>query len=413
MKRLISLGIIILFILIAGCEKQPPTAVDSTNPTVQNQDTKNLKFDAAKMQKLMEAKLAKLKEMVKQQPESYHPKSLAKTTSGPINVPGDYSTIQEAVDAAADGAVINVTGSYTEDVVISGSNNITINGGGQATLTSNHVGFNIINYGYGLINHRGYGITGDVKGLTIKGFKIIGGIVINSSQYVTIKDNDISGPADCDGIDVFYGDANTISSNVVHNNSGNTGTADGIVLYHTNHNTVVDNQCYSNHDAGACGINEYYGVANEIKNNVVQDNTWGIQLYRSSYDNIADCKASSNTLAGIYLWFSNNNSVKSCETFQNDYGIILQNSAFIQINDANSHNNNDSGIDLYGSNSNTITGSKADNNLIEGGMYFDSHTNNNTIKDCEASGNGSCDVHDFGYNNIFTNCHFGSFNCTP
>jgi len=399
-------------ILAIGCEKQPaPTAIDNTNPAVQNQDTQNLKFDAAKMQKLMEAKLAKLKEMVKPQPESNHPKSLAKTTSGPINVPGDYSTIQEAVDAAADGAVINVTGSYTEDVVISGSNNITINGGGEATITSNHVAFYISNYGYGLINHRGYGITGDVKGLTIKGFKIIGGIVIYSSQYVTIKDNDISGPADCDGIDVASGGTNTISGNVVHNNSGNGFTADGIVLQYTNNNTVVGNQCYSNHDPGACGINEYYGIANEIKNNVVQDNTLGIQLFHSRYDNIADCKASSNSLSGIFLWFSNNNSVKSCETFQNDYGIIIQTSSSNQINDANSHNNNDSGIDLYGSGLNTITGSKADNNLNEGGMYFDLYTSNNTIKDCEASGNGSCDVHDFGYNNIFTNCQFGSFNC--
>jgi parallel beta-helix repeat protein len=398
MKRLISLGIIILFILIAGCEKQPPTAVDNTNPTVQNQDTQNLKFDAAKMQKQMEAKLAKLKEMVRQQPESNHPKSLAKTTRGPINVPGDYSTIQEAVDAAADGAVINVTGNYTEDVDISGRNNITINGGGQATITS--------------ALYFAFWIQVNSSGVTIKGFNVIGAILIRDSQGISITDNDISGPND--GIDLIRSSNCALSNNAVHDKTaGPSGTGDGIVLYYAGNNTIVNNQSYSNHEEFATGINVYTGSENnDIKNNVTRDNDTGIQVIESNHNSIKNCTISSNSFNGMWLLRSSENEVKNCEISQNAFGFALTQSSNNQIKNVNSHNNYGNGFELYTSTDNTIRNSEADNNGNYG-MYFYYDSDNNTIKDCEASGNAACDAKDDGSGNIFTNDQFGSFNCTP
>ena len=56
-----------------------------------------------------------------------------------LKVPGDYATIQAAVDAASDGDTISVKrGTYGENVVIDGSrpgeNNLTLRGQGKPII---------------------------------------------------------------------------------------------------------------------------------------------------------------------------------------------------------------------------------------------------------------------------------------
>jgi hypothetical protein len=55
--------------------------------------------------------------------------SIRRAVAGTINVPGDYPTIQQAINAAANGDVILVgAGVHDENIVISGKSSISLIG---------------------------------------------------------------------------------------------------------------------------------------------------------------------------------------------------------------------------------------------------------------------------------------------
>ncbi len=79
------------------------------------------------------------------------------------NVPGTYTTIQAAVNAAASGDTVNIAaGTYAEKVLVDGKTNLTIQGAGDSTL---------IQYTGPATNTAGITVK-DSSGLTIKDLKI-------------------------------------------------------------------------------------------------------------------------------------------------------------------------------------------------------------------------------------------------
>jgi parallel beta-helix repeat protein len=400
------IGFLLIFSLIIslGCDKQTaPTSVDETKLTTQKPEVNREAPDLSLLRQQLEAKSKfiqeKVEEMNRQKPARSHPNSFAKVT-GVIKVPGDYATIQEAVDAAGDGAVINVTGTFDENVWIDGKTNLKINGGHKATVTGQEP-----YYAPFIIRWS--------ENVTIKGFNLIDMVFISETQGAIIKDNDISGLAD--GIEVLNGSSGcTIVGNTIHDKMpGGFGTGDGIFVSDSYDNHIRENHVYQNNAGSGWGILLVGGGNNTLQNNTSSNNWEGIACYFSNQNSIKDSKTTSNSDVGILLIQSSENEIKDNECCQNWFGILFDNCSNNLIKDAHCNDNYIGGIDFFGAClHNTIVGAVANNNVNWEGMYFDDGTANNTIKDSEAYGNGSCDVQDDGTDNIFINNHFGSFNCS-
>jgi parallel beta-helix repeat protein len=244
-----------------------------------------------------------------------------------ITVPDDYATIQDAVDAATEGAKINVkSGSYTEDVVVStpnleitASGKVTLNG--SFTLNANGITihkFKIVDPDNGVIGFS-------VSGAEIEDNTFSGGyfpIVFFGSTNCKIKGNKISGATN--GIGLDNSDNNTIDENTVTNTGGDLG----IVLQSGSDDNVVS--------GNTCKFFDFAGIwmltseRNQLKDNVCTNNRYGIELVGSNNNTIgSDNTASANSQYGIYLHFnSSNNTIKknkakgntTCDIFHDGSG---------------------------------------------------------------------------------------------
>jgi parallel beta-helix repeat protein len=149
---------------------------------------------------------------------------------GTIYVPGNYPTIQAAVDAAGVGDTVEVSGGpYTEDVFISQStghfrDNITVRAAGAVTLNG---GFILQSQNYPTPGACGPG----PSGVTIEGFTINGGAMFGSHEVgvavradgTTIKNNtieNVTGHAQCRPIETVVGQCNNllVEGNIIRNN---------------------------------------------------------------------------------------------------------------------------------------------------------------------------------------------------
>jgi parallel beta-helix repeat protein len=379
-----------------GCKNQPvPTSVSESSIITQGNDQVRGSSDALLLCEEVGIKSqeiqTKLVELQRKRPVFNNQESLAKAT-GVFKVPGDFNSIQEAVDAAGEGTVINVTGSFNERVWIDRTGNITINGGGAATVTD-QAPFII----YGMDN------------VTIKGFNIDGLVYVGHSHGSIIKDNDISGPND--GISLYMSSGCTILGNRVHDKvPGYFGSGDGIYAEDSDNNRIMENQILAN---DKYGMGLVASNRNTLQNNFLANNQGGIYVINAGENSVKDSRIVNNLYAGIWLIESAENEIKDCEFIQNDFGIRFNNSSDNLIKDVVCNENMRGGIDFFEACfNNTIVGAVVNNNGTWEGMYFGSETANNTIKDSEAYGNELCDVQDDGTDNIFKNNQFGSFNCS-
>ena len=181
----------------------------------------------------------------------------------------DYWYIQDAINAAKDGDIIEVWhGTYHEHIVINksitlrsrdGVNMTFINGGGDGTaitLTADNV---------------------TITGFTIENAYI--GIKIQSSNNSIVKDNIIRNMAhwdDCYGISLYSSSGNTIINNTIKGVSGCYGygyDGYGIHLYSSSGNTIIDNTIK--------GVSGYYGYGIYL--------TSGSVMNLIYHNNIIDC----------------------------------------------------------------------------------------------------------------------------
>jgi parallel beta-helix repeat protein len=285
-----------------------------------------------------------------------------------LNVPGTYSTIQAAVNAAFPGDTINVAaGTYTENVLINVSVDLNGNGSDVTTVKAQDDQTPVFNVSAINVNISNFTITGVAGDLltcneTVRtGCKAGIGIF---ADYAGIYGNNITG--NMFGVGSFAADYTVVSNNNIENSS-----IDGIGLGGGTGWTIEGNNIALSNYGGV-----YIEFANStmIANNRIYNNGIGIILSNSSNNTISGNNASySFNYSGITLGYSHNNTiVDNTADFNNDYGIDLDNSGSNTIINNTASNNNYYGIRLYNSGNNTIYNNLFNNTknvLFSGTVY--------------------------------------------
>jgi parallel beta-helix repeat protein len=208
--------------------------------------------------------------------------------------PGNYSKIQDAVDAASDGDTVYVyddSSPYHENIVINVSislvgedKNTTIidgsNNGHSLNITADNVmvtGFTIQNGNDSgiIINSNNNRITDNILSDNIYGIKTSWGEPFKSFQNNTITNNDII--RDGAGITFFNGRNTTITDNLISH------TEQGIVLMGTMNNNISFNTISKN------GIGIWITSAYNTliyRNNISQNGNIGVWTFITSADKI-------------------------------------------------------------------------------------------------------------------------------
>ncbi len=267
--------------------------------------------------------------------------------------PGNYTTIQEAIDAANPGDTIFVyNGIYLENIVI----NKTLSLVGESRDTTTIDGGSLAS----VVN-----VTADW--VNISGFRIFNG----SYDY---------GDA---GIELFQANNSHITKNNLTFNS------DGVNIQYSNNITIANNSFMSNY---FYGIHLYYSRDNSIVDNVHLYDWAGLSIYDSSNNTVSrnthQCTdviitggsaidiliSDNNTIkgntalkcsAGIHLEYSHHNILDNNNASSNNYGILLTKSkSSVIIN--NTVSSNFYGVFITRSNDTTLTNNKIISNQAYG-----------------------------------------------
>lgn len=201
--------------------------------------------------------------------------------SATINVPGDFRTIQDAINAAIDGDTIQVaSGTYKETLEII-DKDLTLKGEGKDNTIID--GINLMEQSTvfvdgGNINISGFTIKNGVSGLNI--FNSKASVVTNN----VIKNN--LG----DGLDLQETSSIKVIDNVIEKNSG-----DGIFVIEAKDVEISDNQITDNPFDGIAIVGSSAII---IKGNNVSANDWGIDVIDSIVE-IVENSVSGNYDLGI------------------------------------------------------------------------------------------------------------------
>ena len=248
--------------------------------------------------------------------------------------PGNYTTIQSAIDAALEGDTIYVyPGTYNENIIID-KPLLTLRGAGRdiTTIQGNNLNATIE------LRRQNFMI----QGFTIKNDGSQTGIyTITSASVHSFTDNIFTMTSR--GIHLFYSSENTITGNLFYDN-----TNSGAYLEIGNNNTISDNEFYNNTDNGifltGCGavfienntfrnngngIHGYNDNGNIIRNNVIESNSYGIFLtgaftVNSNWNTIDHNRINNNTIYGIRIVHSQFNTIEHNEIIGNGIGISFE-----------------------------------------------------------------------------------------
>ncbi|UCE39428.1 MAG: right-handed parallel beta-helix repeat-containing protein [Thermoplasmata archaeon] len=251
--------------------------------------------------------------------------------------PGNYSTIQAAINDANNGDTVYVYhGDYSGCLLINKTinligehkNNTTIDGGGDGyviCITSDFV------------NITGFEIMGSGKNHPWAGVKI-------DSHNNTIFANSISAN-DGYGIYLNYSNDNIIRDNIFYWNHGS------IWLDHSTRNKITGNTLM----VSMASITLLYSKENKITYNYISSNnqSTGIHLIYSDNNDIM-ANALINCWHGIYIERSSKNEVMGNDASSGKYGIRLNVATETQITLNSVSSNGHTGIYLSGSSNNTI-----------------------------------------------------------
>jgi parallel beta-helix repeat protein len=154
-----------------------------------------------------------------------------KASPGLIRVPGDYITIQEAINHASPGDTVQVSaGTYRETLFI--NQTLTLLGEDKTKTI-------IIGSGSGVTVIKAYLTTVNISGFTIKCEG--DGITLEKCNSSIVKGNDVN--ATRRGIWLYESDYNTVSDNIVSNSIWRYGI---ILCGHSSNNTIVRNMIKDN-----------------------------------------------------------------------------------------------------------------------------------------------------------------------
>lgn len=264
--------------------------------------------------------------------------------------PGNYSSIQNAIDAAAAGDSIFVyNGIYYENLVI--SKTISIIGQDKNNTI-------IDGSGLGKVMH----ITDDwvnITNLHITNGSF--GLYIESSSNNKIINNIISFQSG-DAIYLISSSNNIIKENNISNNDL------GIHLFELSSYNIVENNNISNNEYGM-----YFRSAepknNEIKGNkFISNDNYGIHLFYTYYNNVTHNNFSYNGGAGIELSYSTNNNISHNYVAYNYMGIYFH---ATQTTDNLIHDNDILFNEEYGIRLGYVKNTNITNNrLVNDGVYI-------------------------------------------
>lgn len=200
-----------------------------------------------------------------------------------IYVPGNFKTIQDAVNSASpDDTVIIREGTYSENIVI------------KKTVTLKSA------IAHGAVIRAAVKKEPSVKIENTSGAGVIG---------LTLTGSDNA------GIFLYNASGSRIEGNMAVNNNS------GIVLDHSSNNTLIGNNANSN---SSYGIYLLRSNNNLIEKNTANSNEdKGVFISYSDNNRITDNSANLNAWNGMMLWASHNNELKDNLTLRNTYGIVM------------------------------------------------------------------------------------------
>ena len=224
-----------------------------------------------------------------------------------IRVPADHSTIQSAINAAADGDTIEVApGTYIETLDFLGKAiRVTSEQGPQVTIIDGNQAGSVVVFASGEGPESilsGFTVrNGDATAAALSG----GGIrIANSSPTITgnIITNNIAGDGGA-GISSSFGSP-LIQGNVISNNrqkplwSGGVGGG-GVSIRGASSAQLVNNAIFGNTwSASGGGVSLFASGTPTLKNNLITNNSAGTQGGGVSMFNSADALIAQNVIAG-------------------------------------------------------------------------------------------------------------------
>jgi nitrous oxidase accessory protein len=293
--------------------------------------------------------------------------------------PGNYTTIQSAINDASPGDTIYVfKGIYTELIEVDKTLSLVGEDRDETVIDGMGLGY-VVNITADWVNFTGFKVTGG---------RSDGYAAINLLGYKDchIENNNVSSNGEF-GILLVWSNDTTVSNNVLWDNyfgihlwdsNGNdivgniasSSASDGIAVYDSDNNTVANNLATGN----SHGIGLWWGATgNTIVNNTAAGNrNDGIYL-RSVNSNIVINNTVSSTYRGIYFRDSDNNTATGNYVLSNEEGIALL------LSDGNTVTHNTVilhsryGIILTSSNNNSIHHNNIINNSQQ--AYDDMDTN--------------------------------------
>jgi parallel beta-helix repeat protein len=220
---------------------------------------------------------------------------LPSTASGKvIQVPGQQPTIQDGINAASNGDVVQVSpGTYTEDINFNGKaiTVMSLNGPQTTIIDGNHSA-SVVTF------NSGETVASILKGFTIQNGAATsssydGGGVAISNASPTVEGNIIQNNVACDGGAGVYVDFSSavIKRNIINNNS-QQGCSGGI---------------------GGAGVAVAGAASAQVIGNTIENNTWGsaggsMTLFSAGTPTIMNNVIAGNTASGAQgggIWLVN------------------------------------------------------------------------------------------------------------
>lgn len=223
--------------------------------------------------------------------------------------PGNYTTIQSAIDDANPGDTIYVyIGFYPENVRVNKTLSL-VGENRETTVIDGGATGDVIYVTADWVNITGFTVTNGGPGSDDAG------IELDSAQNCFLNDNNFSGNLSTATI-LYLSSRNNISYNVI------SSIGIGIRLYLSDYNTVTDN--YISTDYGY-GILVDSSIDNTISKNHVSDNWHGVSFWTSSSNDILDNNVSNNW-EGIFLSQSSdfNNIIDNTISSSNYSSVLLE-----------------------------------------------------------------------------------------
>lgn len=231
--------------------------------------------------------------------------------------PGNYSTIQDAVNASFPGDTIYVfSGTYYERVVV--NKTLSLIGEDRKTTIVNGSADDAIYVNSDWVNITGFTISSGGTGWGDAGIQLFEAHNCSITESI-ISSNNYS------GITLIYSDGTSIRGNSFSTNKN------GILLHHSDGNMIANNTFLSN---SFQGISLDVSDDNHMVNNTMSGGNWGVHLHNSR-DNVVLDNNVSNTFRGVYFEESDGNTVTDNDLYSNNYVNV-----HLRLSDDNTVENN-------------------------------------------------------------------------